>query len=164
MTRHLDTFLRSINRFFILIAGIFLIAMIGITCANIFFRTVWLPVRGTFELLGFFGAVVTSFSLGYTQMSRGHIAVDVLFRKFPGPVVRVLTGLNDLLCALFFSLVAWQVAEKAMILRQTEEVSETLRIAYYPFTWGVAAGCSFLTLVFLVELIWLLIPGKEKTS
>ncbi|MFW5637033.1 MAG: TRAP transporter small permease [Thermodesulfobacteriota bacterium] len=143
----------KLNRILITIAGCFLIGMILLTCANIFLRIVWVPVRGTFELMGFFGAVVAAFALGFTQLSRGHIAVDILFRSFSGRTIRILTGLNNLICGLFFTVVAWQLAEKGNILRETGEVTETLRIIYYPFTYGAAVGCGFLVLVFARDLI-----------
>ena len=152
------------NRVLIFIAGIFLVAMIVLTCANIFLRAVWIPVQGTFELMGFFGAVVTSFALGYTQLNRGHIAVDILFRKFPSKIAKLLTAVNDITCMAFFALISWQLAEKGNILLKSGELTETLRIVYYPFTYGTAVGCAFLTFVFLADLIRTLTPKKEKKS
>ncbi|GBC59166.1 C4-dicarboxylate ABC transporter permease, parti al [Desulfonema ishimotonii] len=150
-----------VNRLLICIAGIFLVAMILLTCANIFLRTVWLPVRGTFELMGFFGAIVSAFALGYTQMTRGHIAVDILFRRFSNRTVGILSSLNNIICALFFGCVSWQLAQKGTTLMQTGETTETLRIIYYPFTYGVALGCAFLTLIFVADLIRTLSRKKE---
>lgn len=153
-----------INRVLILIAGVFLVAMVLLTCANIFLRIVWVPVRGTFELMGFFGAIVTSFALGYTQLNRGHIAVDVLFRRFPPRIIQILTALNNSICMVFFAFVSWQLAEKGHILLRTGEVTETLRIIYYPFTYGTALGCLFLTFVLWADLIRNLIPGKGNKT
>jgi TRAP-type C4-dicarboxylate transport system permease small subunit len=153
--------IEQINRALIVIAGIFLVAMMLLTCSNIILRMVWVPVRGTFELMGFFGAVVTAFSLGYTQITRSHIAVDVLVRKFSSRTVKILTSINHVVCALFFSLVAWQLAEKGTILLKTGEVTETLRIIYYPFTYGTAAGCGFLALVFMADLASLLFSDRS---
>lgn len=147
----------KLNNALIFIAGIFLVAMILLTCGNIFLRIVWVPIRGTFELMGFFGAVVTTFALGYTQLSRGHIAVDVLFRRFSNRTVAVLTSINNIICMIFFAIMAWQLAEKGSILLKTGEVTETLRIIYYPFTYGTAVGCGFLALVFLGDLIKILV-------
>ena len=120
----------------------FLLAMIGLTCANIFIRLVWFPIRGTFELMGFCGALVTAFALGYTQLKRGHIAVDVLVDNFSARAKRGVTAVNSFLCAAFMASCAWQVWVKAETLRQTGEVTETLRIAYHPFVYGVAVGCA----------------------
>ena len=121
--------LQTLNRLLTLVGGVALVAMILLTCANIFMRAVAAPIRGTFELMGFFGALVASLSLGYTQLHRGHIAVDVLIQRFPARIQQVLTSINSAVCALFFGLVAWQIAEKAAVLRETGEVTETLRIA-----------------------------------
>lgn len=152
------------NRFLALIGGIFLVAMIVLTCANILFRIIWVPVPGTFELMGFFGALVASFALGYTQIRKGHIAVDVLITTFSPIVQRILAAVNSLICMAFFGLAAWQVGKKATVLMRTGEVTETLRIGYYPFTYGVAVGCGALALVFAADLIQVLFPEKRPET
>jgi TRAP-type C4-dicarboxylate transport system permease small subunit len=154
----------KINQALMVVSGIFLVAMILLTCGNIFLRFVWVPIRGTFELMGFFGAIATSFALGYTKMRKGHISVDVLFRRFPPRIIRFLDGVNHLVCALFFAIVAWQLGEKGHVLFQTGEVTETLRIIYYPFTYGTAVGCGFLSLILMGRLFGMLMPEKgDKT-
>ncbi len=45
------------------IAGSALTLMILLACANMVSRAVWIPVKGTFELMGFLGAVTAGFSL-----------------------------------------------------------------------------------------------------
>ncbi len=145
-------------------AGVFLTAMILLTCANIFFRSVWVPVRGTFELMGYFGAIVTAFALGYTQMKKGHIAVDVLVNRFSKKIKNVLNVINSTFCMIFFSIAAWQIAIKATTLKNTGEVTETLRIIYYPFTYAVAFGCIILSLVLLTELVKSILLKKEGNS
>ena len=78
----LEKISRVLNRTFLLIAGASMAAMILITCANIFLRIVWVPIKGTFELMGFFGALATAFVLGHTQMKKAHISVDILVNGF----------------------------------------------------------------------------------
>jgi TRAP-type C4-dicarboxylate transport system permease small subunit len=135
--------------------------MIVLTCANILFRLVWVPIRGTFELMGYFGAIVTAFALGYTQMKRGHIAVDVLVNTFSDKHRKVIDTINYTVCFLFFGVAAWQIAIKATTLMNTGEITETLRIIYYPFTYGVALGCAVLSLVLFTDLIKSFVPKKE---
>lgn len=156
----LERFCAALNRFLVVTGGVFLVAMMGLTCGNILLRLVWVPIRGTFELMGFFGAVVAAFALGYTQMRRGHIAVDILVNTFSSRTRRVLAAINNTLCALFFAVVAWQLLEKGHVLRRTDEVTETLRIIYYPFTYGVAIGFAFLALVCALALLG--IPGGRR--
>ncbi len=149
----LDRISHYLNQILICIAGLFLMAMIFLTCANVFSRLVWIPISGSFELMGYFGAVLTAFALGYTQIRRGHIAVDVLVLRFSKKTQRILNGINHLICMVFFALVSWQIAKYATTLWKTGEVTETLRIVYYPFTYGVAFGCATLSLVFLTDLL-----------
>ena len=156
----LERFCNALNRYLVVAGGVFLVAMVGLTCGNILLRLVWVPIRGTFELMGFFGAVVAAFALGYTQLRRGHIAVDVLVNTFSVRTRLLLARINSVLCAAFFAVVAWQLAEKGHVLRLTEEVTETLRVIYYPFVYGVALGFAFLALTFIRDLLFTLRPPE----
>ncbi len=62
---------------------------------------------------------------------------------------------------IFFGLAGWQIANYATILWRTGEVTETLRIIFYPFTYGVALGCMVLALVSLVDFLKVLVEGKK---
>ena len=150
-----------LSRVLTIFAGIFLAAMILITCLNVFSRLFWDPIKGTYELMGYFGALVTASALGYTQMKKAHIAVDVLVTLFPPKTQLILQGINCLICTIFFSVAGWQIGKLAKTLWQTGEITETLRIIYYPFTYGVALGCCLLALVLLVEFLKLLFAPKE---
>ena len=134
----LNTISGIVNKILLVIGGIFLVGMILLTCANIFLRVTWVPIRGTFELMGFFGAIVTAFALSFTQQKRAHIAVDVLVNAFSPKARQFITMINRITCMMFFGVATWQLAKKATILWNTGEVTETLRIIYYPFIYAVA--------------------------
>ncbi len=149
----LDRIERYLIKLAVFCGGAALVGMMVLTCANILVRTVGDPIRGTFELMGYGGAVVTALALGYTQKRRGHIAVNVLIVRFPPQVQKGLNSLNDAACALFFFVVTWQLMQKAAGFVKTGEVSETLRMVFYPFTYIVALGCGLMALVFVLSLI-----------
>lgn len=44
------------------------------------------------------------------------------------------------------------------------KITETLRIVYYPFVYGVALGCATLSLIFLISLLQSIFPEKEEAS
>jgi TRAP-type C4-dicarboxylate transport system permease small subunit len=156
----LHRFVRGLNGGLAFVGGAFLAAMVLLTCGNILLRIVWVPIPGTFELMGFFGAVTAAFALGYTQLRRGHIAVDVLIGRFSRGTRRALDAVNSLVCMIFFAVVAWQIGLKATVLMRSGEVTETLRVAYHPFTYGVAVGCGALALVFFADLVRAIRPGE----
>lgn len=157
----IDKISESLNKLLILLGGIFLVGMIVLTCANILSRLIWVPITGTFEMMGFFGAIVTAFALGYTQLKRGHIAVDVLVNRFSDKVKSVLSIISNSICCIFFLLAAWQVAAKAASLKNTGEVTETLQVIYYPFTYAVAFGCLVLSLTLVTEIIRAVLPEER---
>jgi len=142
-----------LNRTLIWIAGFILGGMILLTCANIFLRLVWMPVRGTYELMGYAGAVITAFALGYTQLKKGHIAVDILVKCFSEKSQKIISCINSAICLIFFSFASWQIIKIGTNLLQTGETSETLKIVYYPFTYCVALGCFVMALVMLVDFL-----------
>lgn len=149
----LEKLSHTLNQALAWIAGSILLVMIFLTCANIFMRRVWTPLLGTFELMGYFGAIVTAFALGYTQIKKGHIAVDVLVLRFSEKTRACLNSINNFICMIFFALVAWQITRYATTLWKTGEVTETLKIIYYPFTYGVALGCALFSLIFLTDFL-----------
>ena len=158
----LDTISEWLNKILAWVAGAFLFWMVLLTCANILCRIFWVPIRGTFELMGFSGAVVAAFALGYTQIKRGHISVDVLVETFSQTRRRALVFVHNVICCAFFALATWQLGIKTHTLRVTGEVTETLRIIYYPFTYAVAFGCLVLAFVMLADIIRQLLPQKEE--
>ena len=160
----LHTVITGLDRLMMLAAGISLMAMMLLTCANIVLRMVWVPVSGTFELMGFLGAIAASLPLGHTLLKRVHISVDVLIDTFPLTAQRVLRGVTGIVCTLFFAVTCWQIGKWATVIRQTGEVTETLRIVYYPFTYGVALGCGFLSLVCLSDLVKVLFPDTKGAA
>lgn len=159
----LITFRNLLNRILMGIGGCVFTFMILLTCGNIASRQILNPIPGTFELMGYSGALVAAFALAHTQATRGHISVDILVNTFSPKLRRIVDAFNQGVCLFFFSLAAWQVALKAMTLQGAGEVSETLRIIYYPFTYAVAAGCSVLCLTLLTDLLQS-IAGKKGTS
>ncbi len=160
----LDKCSRLLNQILLWFAGISLIIMILLTCSNIFLRLVWIPVKGTFELMGFLGAITTAFALGYTQIKRGHIAIDIVVSSFSKRNQGILNSINYLISAIFFVIVSWQIAKYATTLLKSGEITETLRIIYYPFTYGVALGCVALSLVFFVDFLKTVLPKEEDSE
>lgn len=155
----MDKFLKKINSLQVLGGGCLLVLMMTLTCANILLRQFGLPVRGTFEIMGFLGAVIFALSLGYSHEKKEHLYVSIFFDRFPETIKKAARVLNSLACIGFFSLVSWQLFKKAIVLKNVREVSETLRIPYYPFILIFSFGFAVLVLLFVYELF--IKPGDK---
>ncbi|HOO38779.1 MAG TPA: TRAP transporter small permease [Deltaproteobacteria bacterium] len=161
MTAHLEKLSLLLNRSLMAIAGVILVGMMTIACANVIMRSFGFPLKGTFELMGFFGSIIAAFALGKTQISQEHIAVDVLIRMFPQKLKLVAGSINCLIGIMFFVVAGWQTARWGINLQDVGEVSETLRIIYYPFVYCVSLGCMIIALVFLVDMLKLATSQKR---
>jgi TRAP-type C4-dicarboxylate transport system permease small subunit len=161
IVKRIEKISELLNKLLTFLGGAFLVGMIVLTCANILSRLLWVPIIGTFEMMGFFGAIVTAFALGYTQIKRGHIAVDVLVNTFSDKVKKTLSIINNAICCLFFLVAAWQISIKANTLMHTGEVTETLQVIYYPFTYAVAFGCLVLSVTLMTEIIRAFLPEER---
>jgi len=133
------------------VAGVSILVMMILTCADVVLRFFRHPIPGTYEIVGLMGTVGVSFALAYTTVQQGHIAVEFLVRKMPEKVQEVLAAGVDLVSTLLFGIITWQSVVYALDLRRTGEVSLTVEIPVYPFVFGIALGCCLATVVLAIR-------------
>lgn len=160
MIETLDRLSALLNRGLVWLASALLGVMVFITCANIILRIFGKPIGGTVEIMAYTSALVTASALGFAQREKANIPVDFLFQRFPAWLRRAFSCMNYGIIGLFFCLIGWQIAKYGAILRETGEVSETLGIIYYPFTYGVSFGCFVLAAVLAIDMLKA-IAGRE---
>jgi TRAP-type C4-dicarboxylate transport system permease small subunit len=150
---YLVKFNAYLNRVLLFFSGISVLALTGIAAGNMFLRIVYRPISGSYELVGFFGAVATGFALGYTQIRKDHIIVTMFTDTFPKKVGKVLDGLNYAVNTIFFTIISWETLKWGMKIGRTGEVSETLKVIYHPFVYCLAIGFAALAFSLLVDFI-----------
>ena len=156
-------FLDLITRVQTGIAGFFLILMIVLTSANIVCRQAGIPIRGTFEIMGFLGAAVFGLSLSFSHSKKEHLYVSILFDSFPKKIQRFARGVSILASAVLFSFLGVQLVKTGLNLKMVNELSETLRIPYYPIVLILAFGVAVLVLLLVSELFELFTGFGESS-
>lgn len=146
------------------IGGVSLVIMTSVACVNMFLRLFGTPLSPAFELVSYLGATTVALPLGYAQLKKSHIAVDILGSRFPGNVRKITSAITLVLSIGLFTLAAWKVGQHAANLMQTGELSETTRMPFYPFTYAVAVSCGLLAFCLLVDLLSLISFGREKSQ
>lgn len=141
------------DKAFLILGGLAVLALMALATGNVCFRVFGLPYRGAYELVSFLGAVVTAFALGYTQRKKSHIVVDILTETFSEGVKKALDGISYFIGMVFFALISWVIFRWGIRIAGSGEVSETLKIAYYPFIYAVALGFAFLCLTLLLDFL-----------
>ncbi len=149
----LERTIAAASGWFNYVAGAAVIVMTLLTCADVILRLVGSPIPGTYELVGFLGAVIISFAMAYTSLQRGHVAVEMIYEKLPPRAQCVIDSAGSLTGAALFGMIAWQSAVYGVDLRRSGEVSLTLQMPLYPIVCGIAFGCGLLALVLLADFI-----------
>ena len=135
------------------IAGGGLVAMVLLTCADVVMRSSGRPIPGTFEIVGFLGAVIAAFAIAYTQILGGHVAIDYLVARMPRRSQGIVRSFTYLVGAGLFALIAWQSYLFAGDLWASGEVSPTEKIPFFPFVYGIALACLQVSLVLLLDFL-----------
>lgn len=141
------------NRLLAFFSGVAVIILTGIAAANMLLRVVYVPINGSYELIGFCGAVATGFALGYTQMRKDQIIVTIFTDKFSKKTNRFLDILNYLVNTVFFFIVAREVLKWGIKIGKAGEVSETLKIIYHPFIYCLSLGFALLSFCLVIDLL-----------
>jgi TRAP-type C4-dicarboxylate transport system permease small subunit len=148
----LDKIDNLLCRILLVMSGAAVLALMLLATGNVVLRIFHAPYRGTYEIVSFLGAIGVAFALASTQRRKGHIVVDILSARYPRPVKRLVDALSAGISAAFFGIVAWQVFVWGGRIMAAGEVSETLKVIYHPFVFGVAAGFGLLALTCLLDI------------
>ncbi len=143
---------RILSRILLTLSGAAVVALMLLATGNVILRLFDRPYRGAYEIVSFLGAIAIGFALASTQRRKGNIVVDIVSDRYPPPVKRIVDALSAAISAAFFGIVAWQITVWGGRIMAAGEVSETLKIVYYPFVYCVAAGFCILTLTCLLDI------------
>jgi len=144
-----------LNKILMVLGSVAVLLLMAIATTNAFLRVPFIRStwRGAYETVGFLGAIVIAFALGYTQKRKDHIVVDILTEKFPKRVNRVLDGINYFITMIFFAIISWQVFVWGMKISKSGEVSETLKIIFHPFIYSVSFGFAVFSLTLIIDFV-----------
>jgi TRAP-type C4-dicarboxylate transport system permease small subunit len=143
-----------LNKVLMFVGSVAVLLLMSIATVNVCLRFFFnAPYRGAYELVGFLGAIVIAFALGYTQKRKDHIVVDILTEKFPKRVNRILDGINFLITTIFFTVVSWQVFIWGMKISKSGEVSETLKIIFHPFIYSLSLGFAVFSFTLIIDFL-----------
>jgi TRAP-type C4-dicarboxylate transport system permease small subunit len=152
MMKTIDKIDSFLGRILLVLSGVAVLALMLLATGNVVLRIFHAPYRGTYEIVSFLGAIGVAFALASTQRRKGNIVVDILSSRYPLPVKRLVDALSSAISAVFFGIVAWQVSVWGTRIMAAGEVSETLKVVYYPFIFGVAVGFGILSLTCFLEI------------
>lgn len=142
-----------VSEWFDRVARAALALMMGLVVGNILLRAVWNPIPGTYEFVGYLGAVVIPFALAYCAVRGGHVAVTILMDRLPRRTQAIIDSITGIIIVGFFAAAAWRLGAYATDMSQSGEVSPTMELPYYPLVYVTGLCILLLGLVQLVKLL-----------
>lgn len=142
------------------LGAVLLSLMMMLTVLDVLLRYLGCPFTGTFELMSFGSALVVGFALAQTTLDDAHVKVDIIESISNDKTKMLLEIFNKLAGAAIFILLAWALFEKARDLHNTQEVSLTLHVPYYPVAYALSF-CCFVEALVLLSIIFMKKGGKS---
>ncbi len=138
------------------IAGILLLGMMLLTCADVIGGIFNYPILGAEELTSLMAAVLLGFSLPSAHNDKANIGVEFIYMKFPDRMKRINDCIISMLSCFLFGLITWQCVLYANDLRVSKEVSMTLQFPTYILVYCISFAMLVLTGMIMSELFALL--------
>ena len=134
-------------------AGLTLVATMLFAVLDVVLRSFGQPVAGSYEVIGWLSAAAMALALGYAQMHRSHVMIELVVNRFGRRLRDSVDLVTNLAALLLFAAVAAYVANYGTVLRESGSLSETLKAIVYPWVYVVAVGAAGLTLALLVDVL-----------
>jgi TRAP-type C4-dicarboxylate transport system permease small subunit len=147
-------YVRRLNRFAAILAGLGFLVMTGLVSLDVMMRRILnAPLLFADEIAGFLLVIVTLLGLAYTLQKEGHIQVKVFVRFIPS---KYLTYLNILWCLIGIGYAAILLITTTQLVMESYHLSAfstTTELPLVFFQLCCPIGCCLLLLQLIVRLL-----------
>jgi TRAP-type C4-dicarboxylate transport system permease small subunit len=150
---HLEKVIYPLNKWAQKTAIVILFLIMVLTFSDVTGRFFSNPIHGTYELTGVGLALLVFFSLGYTQLKKGHVTVDMIMDKCPPRVQAVIDTLLYFIFLILVILTSWQLVENALRLYKGNDVTVDLGLPVYIFSLLASFGVLLFALTILLDFL-----------
>ena len=151
--RSLEKFLTFLSDKLKVIGAVALFGMAFLTCADVVGRLFGHPIFGSIELVSFLGVFAVAMALPLTQLSKGHIGVELFVDKLPRKGRLFFEVCTETVSLVLFIIITWRMFLFSFKLRASGEVSMNLHLPEYAIVFVLACCCVVLCLVIVSSLL-----------
>lgn len=135
------------------ISEIGIVTLMLLVVLNVILRVFNMPIKGTYDFVGFIAVIISSFSIAFCEVKDGHISINLLTDRLPLKVQRVIAIIITTISTVFMAVVSWSAVKHALFLKAKNNTSMTTLTPLYPFVFIISIGVFILCLVLLSKLI-----------
>ena len=153
--QRLNNIIRRIGGVGVLIASIFLLAMMIIIVSNIIYRFFGGVIVVTYEYVELFAGMAAALALGYTALKKRHVVINILISRFSHRTNIILGIIMGIIGLAFWIILTWG-SIKILLERGISEVTLNNAIPLFPFRSLWVLALILFCFILLTELInWL---------
>jgi TRAP-type C4-dicarboxylate transport system permease small subunit len=112
------------------------------------------PIQGSSEIVGALLVVTASLGLGWCQLLKGNVRIDILYNRFKARGRALLDLLSNLMSIAITFIISWQAGMMMLdyMSRRFGGTTADLNIKIWPFWLIMAVGFAWVTFIFLIDL------------
>jgi TRAP-type C4-dicarboxylate transport system permease small subunit len=145
-----------------IVSGVAATFVMLLTVVDVLGRAVSHPIVGSYEMIALTGAILIGFGMPLTTTSGSHVFMEMLIDRLPKAVATGMNIATRLMCIALFAVAGVNVFRFAGELARAGEVSPTLKIPVYPFTYVFGVCCFLQCLVFAFAIVSYFEKGGGK--
>jgi len=134
----------------VVLAVMMFLSIADISGRNLFHK----PVEGTYEIVSLMVIVVGVLGLGYCQLVKGNIMIDIFTKRLSPRGQSIMNTISYLIAIGVCVIVAWQVLLRMWdyMHRELGGKTVTLGIPLWPFMLLMAVCFAWVTAIFCIDL------------
>jgi len=146
--------INTITRVLLAVSAAVLTMMMFLTAVDVVMRYVFrLPIPGAFELAEYMMAFIIPFAIAYCAVQKGHVSVELFFKRLPKFLQNSTQFVVSLLTLVFAAIMTWQNFLYIGETYRDQLASSVLLIPVYPFIIPVAIGLGIYALAILLQIL-----------
>jgi len=142
---------RSMTAIGAVVLAIMMFLSVADICGRFFFNK---PIEGAYEIVSLMVVLVGCLGLGYCQLVKGNIMIDVVTKRLSPRWQAILNVISYLISIAVCGLVCWQISLRMhdYMLKQLGGKTITLGIVLWPFMFIMAVCFAWVTVIFCIDL------------
>ncbi|MBI9101877.1 MAG: TRAP transporter small permease [Spirochaetales bacterium] len=152
------SFIEKLIIVFAYIAGVSILAMIGLTVIDVVLRIFNVGITGAYDMVRALGVIAVACALPYVTAVKGHIAIEYFYHKCNKVGRILLDTFFRVSSVVIFGILSFETFKYGLTLLKTGEVFATIGLPVFWIPFVISLNSFLMILVFAYHLIH---PGKE---
>lgn len=139
----------------IAVSCVVLAIMMFLSVADVIATQFLHPIQGTFEIVGLLVIVVGCLGLGYAQLTKSNISIDIIPNRFSSTGKAILNIFSYSMSIVLCAIIVWQMAFRTYdyIFKTLGGKTVTLHILLWPFMFLMTICFAWVMVIYIIDLI-----------